>query len=217
MSTVAPLEGVPDAEAIRQATREILRRPEFSGPSPWEETLRSLLKMIHDSLSGLAEWSVQNPTLARIAAIVVALLMAASLIHILYLALADLWPFQKALRQTPDRSSRWDILEGVAANWREGLNVARRLLEEGDCRRAVWIAHRVFLGLLDERGAIRFAGWKTNAHYLSEVAPSHPWYSTFAEFTDLYDQAIYAHKPASQSSVHSLIARIGTLLEEPTG
>lgn len=217
MSTVPALEAVPDAEAIRQATQEVLSRPEFSGPSPWEEILRSLLKIIHESLNGLAEWSAQNPTLARIAAVVVALVMAASLTHVLYLAIADLWPFQKTRRQTPSRPSRWDILEGAAANWREALNVARRMLNEGDCRRAVWIAHRVFLGLLDEQGAIRFAGWKTNAHYLREVAPSHPWYSTFAEFTELYDQAIYAHRPASQSSVQSLIGRIGTLLEEPTG
>ena len=41
--------------------------------------------------------------------------------------------------------------------------MARDELKEGDVRRAVWIAHRVLLGLLDEQGAIKFAGWKTNS------------------------------------------------------
>jgi len=80
-------------------------------------------------------------------------------------------------------------------------------------RRAVWIAHRVLLGLLDEQGAIKFAGWKTNSHYLGECARSHPWYAIFAELSDLYERAIYARLLPPADAAEALLVRVNRLCE----
>jgi len=70
---------------------------------------------------------------------------------------------------------------------------------------------------LDEKGAIRLAGWKTNSHYLGECARNHPWYSTFAELTETYEQSVYAHRITSLSSVESLVIRVDQLCKEHAG
>ncbi len=205
---------MPNPEKIREVTQEVLSRPEFSRAFSWEDLIYFLLNAVREWLNSLVDWSAKNPDLARILAIVLVLAMVASLVHILYLAVGDLLPFGRGKQRAAARSSRWDILEGAARNWREALEAARRMLNEGNPRRAVWLAHRVLLGLLDEQGAIRFAGWKTNSHYLRECAPSHPWYPTFAELTELYEQAIYARRAAAPSIVESLLLRVDRLWKE---
>ena len=139
------------------------------------------------------------------------------LAHLLYLSLGDRLTFGRNKDADPVPRSRWQILEGTATNWREALDVARRMIDEGEIRRAIWIAHRVLLGLLDEAGAIRLAGWKTNSHYLGECARNHPWYSTFAELTEIYEQAVYAHRITPPSSVESLVIRVDRLCKEHAG
>jgi hypothetical protein len=214
MSAGSELQQIPTPEAIRDATREVLIRPEFSAPPSWHDMLVPLLNTIGEWLKSLASWSAQNPELARILALVLALVSLALLAHILYLALGDLLPFGGRKAATPMRPSQWEILEGAARNWREALEIARRMLEEGDTRRAIWIAHRVMLGLLDERGMIRFAGWKTNSHYLRECVKDGPGYATFAELTEAYEQAVYAHRATASSSVESLVRRVDQFSRE---
>jgi len=214
MSAASQLQGIPTPEAIRDATREVLNRPEFSAPSSWHDMLISLLNAIGEWLKSLASWSAKNPDLARILAIVLALVSLVLLAHILYLALGDLLPFGRRKAAAPTRPSQWEILEGTARNWWEALAVARRMLEEGNTRRAIWIAHRVMLGLLDERGVIRFAGWKTNSHYLRECAKDDPGYATFAELTEAYEQAVYAHRVTAPSSAESLVRRVDQFSHE---
>jgi hypothetical protein len=136
------------------------------------------------------------------------------LAHLLYLTLGDRLNFGRKKAADASRRSRWEILQGTAKTWREALEVARRMINQGEGRRAVWIAHRVLLGLLDEQGTIRFAGWKTNSHYLRECAGNHPWYSTFAELTEIYEQSIYAHQTAPLSSVESLVVRVERFSQE---
>jgi hypothetical protein len=70
------------------------------------------------------------------------------------------------------------------------------------------------LGLLDERGAIKFAGWKTNSYYLRECAASHPWYATFAELTEVYEHAVYAQRGAAAASVERLVYRVDSMTKE---
>jgi hypothetical protein len=205
---------IPAPETIRSVTREIISRPEFAAPPPWDEVLLSLLKLGREWLEALASWSAANPELARILFIGAVLVLVGCLAHLLYLALGDLLPFKRGKDAAAHRRSRWEILEGTATNWREALEVARRMLKEGDHRRAIWIVHRVFLGMLDEQGAIQFAGWKTNSHYLRECAGSHPWYVTFAELTDAYERAIYAHRAAVASSIEGLVLRIDRMCKE---
>jgi hypothetical protein len=214
MSAVGQLQSVPTPEQIRDVAQEIVSRPEFSGPSTWEQFLYSLWRALAEWLKSMVAWSAQNPELARIVVIVLIVTAVALLVHLLYLALGDLLPFGRGKNAAPARASRWEILEGAARNWREALDAARKMLNEGDCRRAIWLAHRVLLGLLDEQEAVRFAGWKTNSNYLVECAPGHPWYSTFAELTEVYEQAIYARRAAAPSSVESLISRVDRMWKE---
>ena len=210
------LQPIPSPEIIRNVTTEVLNRPEFSGPSAWDKFLLSLMKTIEEWLGGFVSWTAKNPGLARAMAIVMIVLLLACLAYLLYLALGDVLVLRRKKAPPRARPARWDILEGTAKNWREALALARRMLKEGDCRRAVWITHRVLLGLLDEEGAIRFAGWKTNSQYLRECTRNHPSYSVLAELTDIYEQVIYAHRQAVSSAVEALFLRVDRLCEEHT-
>jgi uncharacterized protein DUF4129 len=205
---------VPPAEKIREATRQILDRPEFAEPSRWYQTLIDLLNAIKQWLDRLGNWSEAHPALARALFIVALVILVACLAHLLYLALADVLPFKRRQDTAAPRSARWEILQGTAANWREALRLARAMINEGNSRRAVWIAHRVLLGLLDQQGAVKFAGWKTNTHYLGECARDHPWRATFAELTELYEQAVYASRQISAAAAEQLVARVDRLCGE---
>jgi hypothetical protein len=217
MSAVAQPGPVPSPETIREATREILERPEFAEPSRWHEIFLEMLKAIKDWLDALGAWSEANPIVARVLFVVALLILLACLAHLLYLALADVLPFGRKKETTTARSTRWEILEGTATNWHDALQVARDMLKEGNVRRAVWIAHRVLLGLLDEQGAIKFTGWKTNSHYLGECARSHPWYPTFAELTELYENAVYASRSAPANTADALVSRVRDWCSETSG
>ncbi|HMA80588.1 MAG TPA: DUF4129 domain-containing protein [Candidatus Binatia bacterium] len=205
---------VPPAEKIREATRQILDRPEFAEPSRWYQTLIDLLNAIKQWLDRLGNWSEAHPALARALFIVALVILVACLAHLLYLALADVLPFKRRQDTAAPRPARWEILQGTAANWREALRLARAMINEGNSRRAVWIAHRVLLGLLDQQGAVKFAGWKTNTHYLGECAHDHPWRATFAELTELYEQAVYASRQISAAAAEQLVARVDRLCGE---
>lgn len=202
---------VPDPETIRIVTRQIINQPDFNEPWPWLEKLVALGNMIKDWLNHLEAWAAANPQLSRVLAILVVMLLLLLLIHLLYLAFGDLIPWKQSRNKPPARSSRWQILQGTATNWREAAQLALRLLQEGNLRRAIWIAHRVMLGLLDERGAIKFAGWKTNSHYLRECASGHPWYATFAELTAVYERAVYAQLATTANSVEDLVHRVDAM------
>jgi len=200
---------LPPPEQIRETTRAILARGEFAEPSRWHEMILEFLQAIKQWLDRLGSWTEAHPDLARVVFIAALVLLIACLAHLTYLALADVLPFgrrRKASARAP--GARWDILEGSAADWREALELARARLGEGNLRRAIWIAHRVLLGLLDEQGAIKFAGWKTNSHYLAECAREHPWRATFAELTELYEGAVYADRGAAPEAAAALLARL---------
>jgi hypothetical protein len=210
----AQLSQLPSPEQIRHATQAVLERSEFAEPSRWYEILIEALKTLKRWLDGLGDWSQAHPSLARVFFIIALLVLLACLGHLFYLALADVLPFQRKKDRASARSARWDILEGVATNWREALQLARALLGAGNLRRAIWITHRVLLGLLDEQGAIKFAIWKTNSHYLAECARTHPWYGTFTELTDLYEGTVYANRSASRDTAESLVTRVNQFCDE---
>jgi hypothetical protein len=214
MPAAVQLNQVPPPEKIREATRAILDRPEFAEPSRWHEFLFDVLNAIKAWLDRLGSWSEANPTLARVFFILALVIMFACLGHVLYLALADVLPFRRKKESVAAQRARWEILEGAAPNWAEALQLARAMLKEGDARRAIWIAHRVLLGLLDEKGAVKFAGWKTNSRYLSECARSHPWHATFAEVTEIYEQVVYASRQISADAAEALVLRVDRLCHE---
>jgi len=213
MAVILPSNQLPAPEAIRAATREILDRPEFTEPSRWREIVVEMLKGLKEWLDALGAWSEANPILARVLFVIALLVLLLCLAHLLYLALADVLPFRRKKATPTGRSNRWEILEGTATDWHEALRIAQDMLKGGNVRRAVWIAHRVLLGLLDEQGAIKFAGWKTNSHYLGECARSHPWYAIFAELSDLYERAIYARLLPPADAAEALLLRVNRLCE----
>ena len=213
MSVVLQSNQVPSAEAIRAATREILDRPEFTEPSRWSQIFFEMVKAIKEWLDALSAWSEANPVLARVLFVIALLVLLVCVAHLLYLALSDVLPFGRKQNSPTARSNRWEILQGTATNWHEALGMARDELKDGNVRRAVWIAHRVLLGLLDEQGAIKFAGWKTNSHYLGECARNHPWYAIFAELSDLYERAIYARLLPPADAAEALLVRVNHLCE----
>jgi hypothetical protein len=214
MPALAQFNQVPAPEKIREITRAILERPEFTEPSRWRESLVELLRAIKEWLDRLGSWAEAHPTLAKILFVVSLLLLLACLGHILYLALVDALPFRRKRDAVIGRAAGWEILQGAAANWREALDLAQAMIREGNTRRAIWIAHRVLLGLLHQEGAVQFAGWKTNSHYLCECAQSHPWYSTFIELTEIYDQIVYASRNISVEIVESLVLRVDRMCSE---
>ncbi|HLN88092.1 MAG TPA: hypothetical protein VK200_16550 [Candidatus Limnocylindrales bacterium] len=214
MSAIIQVNSLPAPATIREATREVLERSEFTEPSRWYESLLEFLKAIKDWLDSLSAWSEANPMLARILFVLAILLLLACLAHLLYLALADVLPFGRKRYSETAAPAHFELLEGAANDWREALQVARRMLAENDPRRAIWIIHRVLLGLLDQQGAIKFAGWKTNSHYLGECAQAHPWYSTFAELTEIYETAVYARRNPPADIAEALLLRVDGLYGE---
>jgi Domain of unknown function (DUF4129) len=208
---VAQVNPLPAPEKIREATRAILDRPEFAEPPQWHQTLWEILRAIKDWLDRLSSWSEAHPTLARVLFILALVIMLACLAHMLYLALADVLPFRRRREVAAAKPPRWEILEGAATDWRDALLLARTMLKQGNSRRAIWIAHRVLLALLDQQGAVRFAGWKTNSHYLRECARAHPWHATFAELTALYDHLVYASRDVSIDVAEALVLRVDQL------
>ena len=210
-----PVSPIPPPEQIRETTNAVLARGEFAEPSRWHEMVLEFLQALKQWLDRLGSWTEAHPDLARAVFIAAIVLLLVCLAHLTYLALADVLPFGRR-RNPPARAAgaRWDILEGSAANWREALDLARAMLRQGNLRRADWIAHRVLLGLLDEQGAIKFAGWKTNSHYLAECAREHPWRATFAELTELYEGAVYADRGAAPDAAESLLMRLDGFCRE---
>jgi len=214
MSVIMQVNSLPAPATIREVTREVLDRAEFTEPSRLHESLLKILNAIKEWLASLSAWSEANPMLARILFVLAVLLLLACLAHLLYLALADLLPFGRKRDSAATAPAHFEILEGAANDWREALQVARRMLAENNPRRAIWIAHRVLLGLLDQQGAIKFAGWKTNSHYLGECAQAHPWYPTFAELTEIYEKAVYARRNAPMDIAEALLLRVDRLYGE---
>lgn len=211
MIPVPAVEKIPPSEAIRDAVQRVLERPEFAEPPPWNRFLADIMNGIRDWLDWLSGWSEANPALSRVVFIAAAVVLLACLGHLLYLALADTLAFRRRDEPAVGGKARWEILEGTADDWRDALQIARARLVEGDLKRAVWIAHRVMLGLLDEQGAIRFAGWKTNSQYLRECAATHPWRSFFSDLTALYEEAVYASRPIAAEHVAASVAEINRL------
>jgi hypothetical protein len=199
----------PSPQAIRDVADEILSRPEFAPASSWSESFARLLKRIDVWMRELGAWSLAHPVAARILVVLLVLMLIGLLIHLASQLLGDLLPARRSSVLKIPQRSMWTILEGAAHDWQEGIALAARALGEGQLRRAVWIAHRVLLGLLHEQGAIRFAGWKTNGAYLRECRKDHPWYPTLVDLTALYEQVVYGHHSVPAASIDALVQRIG--------
>lgn len=207
MSAAAAL----DDALVRATTDEVLRRAEFHNLSdtPW---FIEILSRAREWLLGFGRWANDHPAQGWVVVCILVLVLMALLAHLLYVALGDALPWGG--RNRPARSSQfaWTVLEGAASSWRAGLERAQAALAAGDPRLAVWIAHRVLLGLLDEAGAIRFAAGKTNTDYLGECAESHPWREVLARLTGAYERIVYGHRDARLEPLSRLLDEVQACL-----
>lgn len=196
-----------DPETIRRLTHETVNRPEFPASSPdTQNSLKALAAFLERIFAAISLWSAANPVWAWVVFGILLGLLILLVIHII----------RVGLQSTGGRSAagdlraraRWAMLEGAGNSWQEGLRSAFEALERGELRRAVWIAHRVLLGLLDEQGAITFAGFKTNAAYVQECAPQHPFFPTLQALTEVYERVIYADQPVASATLLELLYRL---------
>ncbi len=196
-----PLPDDPEIEAITQST---LSQPEFQRQSSrgwWASLMESVRPWLLSQLSG-----------ARGLSSLLAYLLLAGLMVAVGLALFSLFSLSSGGLQTlaglRGRSRAWRSLEGEAGSWEEALLKARQALAEGRLYNAVWIMHRVFLGLLDQREVVDFAKWKTNRDYLRECPREDPAFPLFATVSHAYDRVVYAHLPISADRLAELLDQI---------
>ncbi|HSR53720.1 MAG TPA: DUF4129 domain-containing protein [Acidobacteriota bacterium] len=195
----------PAAADIERSVDEILRRPEFQG-NALANWFSELLQWVFDSMASLSGWANANPTGKWILTAVLLLILAGLLAHIG-------WTIWQILPKRGGTSLRragqpWKTLEGRVASWPEALQLARRALSRGDFYSAVWISHRMLLGVLDDKGALEFAGWKTNRDYLRECRGHEEGYKLLDRLSQAFDQTVYAHRPAPRGELEGLLNQV---------
>jgi hypothetical protein len=204
----------PGEEAIRRTLEEVLRRPEFQAAdnAPW---FVRMYELVRDWMRGLQGWSGDHPAQAWLLIAVLSIALVALLTHLIFGALADVLPWNRPAPRPATGAGPWVVLAGTAATWEEALRHARTALGAGDMRLAVWIAHRVLLGLCDEVGALRFAPSKTNTDYLRECSTDHPWRSTLEGLTAVYDRVVYGQTPAHAPQIEPWLAAVESARQHP--
>ena len=197
--------GSPTNEEIERLTLEVLSGPLFT--EPVEETRRSLFRQFLDWLDGLhiGSNSVGADLLTLILWIVVVVVVA-----LLIAALVGQVPLRSRAGQR-DRRRAVIALEGEADTIEEALSLVSRALAEGDRHRAVWILHRIVLGLLDERGEISFVRWKTNSNYVSEIGSEAEHRELLIGLTRAYEGIVYAGDEDTPVDLATYLDRVRAL------
>lgn len=207
--TLATLAGQPDREwdplpadeRIEELTRSTLSRPEFqqeTRESLWESSMATLGAWLSELFSG----SLLGVALACLLLGVVALAIGVALLSLFQ---EGSLPPLSGLRS---RTRAWRGLEGAAESWEEAMLKAREALAAGRVYNSLWIAHRAFLSLLDQRGVVDFAKWKTNLDYLREVPRDDPAFPLFRAVSHAYDNVVYAHRSLEIDRLADLLDQI---------
>lgn len=191
----------PSAAEIQKATDEILAGAEFTTPKQENR----LVQWIIDALDGLGQWAADHPEPAKVLMIVLMTVLVVLVIHMIYVTLAELRLAQTAGAKPGRTPSVVVALEGTANNWQEAIEAVRTALRQGNGYQAIWILHRLFVGVLDEKGHLHFTRWKTNADLLAECAPEISEYPLFEHITAHYERVIYAHTPTPIEEITALL------------
>jgi len=200
----------PRSEDVRRAAEEIVNRPEFIGSQAEKTMMEALSERLGEWFGGLGEWAEASPDGARMLTIALIVVLLALIGHALYTFFSEIARNTSHSRKAGSGAqASVTALEGVADDWEDAWRLARAALDAGDLRRALWIAHRLLLSALDDRGLIAFRKWKTNAHYLRECAAENDHAALLRDLTQLYERAVYAHETrlAADSAV-SLMDRV---------
>jgi hypothetical protein len=194
-------------DLVRETVRQVLSRPEFSrtGEIPW---FTALIRWFEEASGKFTAWAGNHPVLGWVVLVLLVVVLVALVLHLIYLAMGGALPWRTSGGEASPPPGT--ILEGEADSWQQGLAKAQEALAQGNLRLAVWITHRVLLGLLDENGSIRFARGKTNTEYLNECPRAHPRYETLSRLTQVYDRVVYGHRAVSAAAIAPLLGDVST-------
>lgn len=202
-----------DDEMIRESARDILGQSEFRE----EETayvIQKWLSRLGDWLHSFQDWSAENSFYTWLIIIGLLIILILLVAHIVHTAFGDSFVGKKSQLTHSGHSRSIEVLEGKASSWREGLDKARNALTSGQLHEAIWIGHRVLLGLLDEIGCIQFQGYKTNTTYLRELGQQHAWFDLLNRFTHTYETNVYGSVEIEEEEIQSLLGEVVTCMEE---
>jgi hypothetical protein len=197
----------PTPEQIRQITKDVLSRPEFQPTTSWSQLLTD---RIFKWLRELAQWSSRNPDLSRLAVIVLSIILLLLVAHMVYTVASEFITVRKR-EERARRKQPLKALEGVAENWTEAFALARAAMDAGDSYRAIWIAHRILLSILDRMNRIKFLRWKTNTDYLRECGNTDETAVILSEMTSAYERVVYAHTPFDRLRTGELLTKVEEL------
>lgn len=210
---MAQAQSTFDDEIIRESARQILEQSEFRE----EETayvIQKWLSKLGDWLKSFQEWSADNPfyTWIIITGLIIILILLVT--HIIYTAFGDSFGGKKTHLTHTGNGRSMEVLEGKASSWREALEKAKSALASGQLHEAIWIGHRVLLGLLDEIGCIQFQGYKTNTTYLRELGKQHAWFDLLNRFTLTYETNVYGSEKSEAEEIQTLLGEVAVCMEE---
>ena len=200
-------------DQIRAGAQEIMEGREFQEL----ETSYAFEKWIRKReawLDSFQDWSAANTGYTWLIITVLLIILIALLTHIIYTTFSDSFGGKTMSKSGSIGSRSMEVLEGKARSWQEGFELARGALEAGKYREAIWISHRVLLGLLDELGCIRFQGYKTNTTYLDELEKNHAWHDLLTRFTRIYEQAIYGTGSLAKDELQTLLSELDLCVRE---
>jgi hypothetical protein len=196
---------------VRRATESVLREPEFQESiDAWSLALNALRRF----LLAVSEWALDNPDAARIVMIVLSVILGLLLAHIAYTVIREFASVRNRRADEGGDSRPLQALEGIASNWADAFQLAKKALDAGDIYRALWITHRVLLSALDRMDVLRFARWKTNRDYLRECRTDHAASKTLADVSEAYERVVYAHAPINREQAAGLLNRVEALVME---
>lgn len=203
-----PSSIVPSPQEIQHVTREVLSRPEFQTSSAWETWLNTAADWLDDVWQALALWSQTHPTWRWVLFTLLSVLLVLLLVHLVRLLRADLAPDRQRGRRFAALGGGEKTTEGPSPPWQQALLEVRQALHQGDGYRAIWLLHRYFLAVLDDREVLTFRSWKTNADYLQECPRTSPSYRLLSDMTAAYEHIVYAHRSVPLHAIAALLARV---------
>jgi hypothetical protein len=196
-------------ETIQQVTREILSRSEFQSAPTTGTWWYTLGEWFVRTFEALVHWSQAHPIARWVMVGLLSLLCLLILVHLMTLVRQDMSPHRHPHHMPSAASTAaWNTSSHLVPPWDTLRHEVGTALRQGDGYRAIWILHRLLVGMLAQQGVLRHASWKTNADYVRECPRSHAAYATLVDVTRAYEQIVYAHRPLPLVRLSALLAQV---------
>lgn len=200
----------PTPEQVREATRAVLERPEFR-PDPSTEWLYRIWDWLFEQLP---QWSLANPSAARVLIAALSVVLVLLLAHLGYTLAREFASLRTPGERDHEPAPALAPLAQVGTGWKDAIRVARKSVERGDLRGALWITHRVLLAALDKANALEFRKWKTNGDYVRECRDRSHAGTLLVGLTSAYETVVYAHRELDRAKAAELLDRVESLANE---